>query len=98
MLLFKQYMLVGGMPKAVEKYLSGNRSFAAADREKRDILALYRDDINKVDRTYRAKVLSVYDQISAFLSQHEKRVRLSNIKEGSTYPSYQDTFFGLVIQ
>ena len=83
------------MPKAVEKYLSGNRSFAAADREKRDILALYRDDINKVDRTYRAKVLSVYDQISAFLSQHEKRVRLSNIKEGSTYPSYQDTFFWL---
>ena len=54
--------------------------------------------MDKVDRTYRAKVLSVYDQISAFLSQHEKRVRLSNIKEGSTYPSYQDTFFGLVIQ
>lgn len=95
MLLFKQYMLVGGMPKAVEKYLDGNRSFAAADQEKRDILALYRDDINKVDRTYRAKVLSIFDQIPAFLSLHEKRVRLSNIEEGSSYPSYQDTFFWL---
>ena len=95
MLLFKQYMLVGGMPKVVEKYLSGGRSFVAADKEKRDILALYRDDINKIDRTYRAKVLSVFDQIPAFLSQHEKRVRLSNIEEGSTFPSYQDTFFWL---
>ena len=95
MLLFKQYMLVGGMPKAVEKYLVGNRNFAAADQEKRDILALYRDDINKVDRTYRAKVLSIFDQIPAFLSMHEKRVRLSNIEEGSSYPSYQDTFFWL---
>ena len=95
MLLFKQYMLVGGMPKAVEKYIDGNRSFVAADKEKRDILALYRDDIGKVDRTYRSKVLSIYDQIPAFLSQHEKRVRLSNIESKSTFPMYQDTFFWL---
>ena len=42
---------------------------------------LYRNDINKIDRSYRAKVLFIYDQIPAFLSQHEKRVRLSNIEE-----------------
>ena len=79
MLLFKQFMLVGGMPKVVEKYLTGDRNFEAADREKRDILALYRDDIGKIDRAYRSKVLSVFDQIPAFLSRHEKRVRLSNL-------------------
>lgn len=95
MLLFKQYMLVGGMPKAVEKYIDNNRSFAAADLEKRDILSLYRDDIGKVDRAYRSKVLSIFDQIPAFLSQHEKRVRLSNIEAKSTFPMYQDTFFWL---
>lgn len=95
MLLFKQYMLVGGMPKAVEKYLDGNRSFAAADREKRDILSLYRDDIGKIDRTYRARTLSVFDQIPAFLSRHEKRVRLSDVRDGSTFPMYEDTFFWL---
>lgn len=95
MLLFKQYMLVGGMPKAVEKYIDNNRNFAAADLEKRDILSLYRDDIGKIDRTYRSKVLSIYDQIPSFLSQHEKRVRLSNIEEKSTFPMYQDTFFWL---
>lgn len=95
MMLFKQYMLVGGMPKAVEKYLSCSRSFARADEEKRDILQLYRDDISKIDRTYKAKVLSVFDQIPAFLSQHEKRVRLSNISSSSSLPSYEETFFWL---
>lgn len=95
MLLFKQYILVGGMPMSVSKYLNSNRSFAAADAEKRDILTLYENDINKADIKYRSKVASVFAQIPAFLSQHEKRVRLSNIEEKSTFPMYQDTFFWL---
>ncbi len=95
MMLFKQYILVGGMPKAVAKYLDNNRSFSAADIEKRDILALYRSDIGKIDRNYRSKVLSIFDQIPSFLSQHEKRVRLSSIEEKSTFPMYEETFFWL---
>lgn len=95
MMLFKQYILVGGMPKAVAKYIDNNRSFAAADMEKRDILSLYRGDICKIDRSYRSRVLSIFDQIPAFLSQHEKRVRLSSIEVRSTFPMYEDTFFWL---
>jgi len=95
MLLFKQYMLVGGMPKSVSKYIENNRSFSAADIEKRDILSLYKNDINKADVKYRSKIAAIFAQIPTFLSQHEKRVRLSNIEEGSTFPKYQDTFFWL---
>lgn len=95
MLLFKQYMLVGGMPKPVSAYIENDRNFAAADAEKRDILTLYEGDINKADATYRSKVASIFQQIPSFLSQHEKRVRLSNIETNSTYPMYQDTFFWL---
>ena len=95
MLLFKQYMLVGGMPMSLSKYLENNRSFISSDEEKRDILALYRDDINKIQAKYRTKVLSIYDQIPSFLSQHEKRVRLSNIELNSAFPMYQDTFYWL---
>ena len=95
MLLFKQYMLVGGMPKPLSEYIENGRNFAAADAEKRDILTLYQSDINKADATYRSKVASIFQQIPAFLSQHEKRVRLSNIEKNSTYPMYQDTFFWL---
>ena len=63
--------------------------------EKRDILSLYRSDISKIDRNYRSKVLSIFDQIPGFLSQHEKRVRLSSIEEKSTFPMYEETFFWL---
>lgn len=48
MLLFRQYMLVGGMPQSVVAYVENQKDFAAADREKRDILNLYRNDI-KID-------------------------------------------------
>jgi predicted AAA+ superfamily ATPase len=92
MLLFKQYILVGGMPRSVAKYLESNRTFIESDTEKRDILELYRNDINKAEIKYRSKIASVFEQIPAFLSQHEKRVRLSNIEEKSTYPAYEDTF------
>lgn len=95
MLLFKQYMLVGGMPKPVSEYIENGRDFNAADIEKRDILTLYQNDINKADATYRSKVSSIFRQIPAFLSQHEKRVRLSNISTNTTFPMYQDTFFWL---
>ncbi len=95
MLLFKQYMLVGGMPKVVSKYIENDKSFISADVEKRDILSLYRADINKIDKNYKSKVLSIFDQIPGFLSQHEKRVRLSNIEKNSTYPMYEETFFWL---
>lgn len=95
MMLFKQFMLVGGMPKVVEKYINNDRNFVLADIEKRDILSLYRSDINKIDRKYRSKVLSIFDQIPGFLSQHEKRVRISSIEKKSTYPMYEDTFFWL---
>ncbi len=95
MMLFKQFILVGGMPKAVEKYIENDRNFYLADVEKRDILSLYHSDINKIDKKYRSKVLSIFDQIPGFLSQHEKRVRLSSIEKNSTYPMYEETFFWL---
>ena len=80
---------------SVSKYLEEDRSFTAADTEKRDILVLYRNDIGKADVKYRSRIASIFDQIPAFLSQHEKRVRLSNIEEKSSFPMYQDTFFWL---
>lgn len=95
MLLFKQYILIGGMPKSVIAFIEGGRDFDRADREKRDILNLYRDDILKINSRYRSKVLSVFEQIPGFLSKHEKRVILSKIAEGSTIDQYSDTFFWL---
>ena len=95
MLLFKQYMLVGGMPKPVIKFIENNKSFFEVDKEKRDILALYREDIMKINARYRSKVLTIFDQIPGLLSKHEKRVVFKEIKEGSQADQYEETFFWL---
>lgn len=95
MLLFKQYMLVGGMPMPVIKYIENDKSFFEADKEKRDILSLYREDIMKINARYRSKVLAIFDQIPGLLSKHEKRVVFKEIKEGSQADQYEETFFWL---
>ncbi len=95
MLLFRQYMLVGGMPRSVVSFIETRKDFEAADAEKRDILDLYRSDIMKIDAKYRSKVLSIFDQIPGFLSSHEKRVVLKEIGQGSYANQYEETFFWL---
>lgn len=95
MLLFRQYMIVGGMPKSLSAYLENNRSFEMADMEKRDILTLYRNDIMKIKSGYRSSVLSIFDQIPAFLSRSERWVVMNRIEKGASFPKYHDTFFWL---
>lgn len=95
MLLFKQYLLVGGMPMSIVAFLDGRKDFGKADLEKRDILALYRNDIMKIKAQYRSKVLAIFDQIPGLLSRHEKRVVFNRIVEGSSADQYEETFFWL---
>lgn len=95
MLLFKQYLLVGGMPMSIVAFLEGRKDFGKSDIEKRDILALYRDDIMKIKAQYRSKVMAIFDQIPGLLSRHEKRVVFNRIAEGSLAEQYEDTFFWL---
>ncbi len=95
MLLFKEYILVGGMPMAVSAFIENNKSLEKADIEKRDILTLYREDIMKIKTQYRSKVLAIYDQIPSLLSRHEKRVVFNEIDTGSSAMAYEETFFWL---
>ena len=95
MLLFKEYMLIGGMPQSLVAYIENNKDFEKSDKEKRDILSLYGNDIMKIKSSNRAKVLAIFDQIPGLLSQHEKRVVFKNIIPGSFAEQYEDSFFWL---
>jgi len=95
MRLFKEYMLVGGMPQAVKAYKYGGRDFALADIEKRDILDLYRDDIRKAARKYSSRVSAIFENVPAYLSTHEKKVTLGSIEKGATFDKYDEPFFWL---
>ena len=95
MLLFRQFMLVGGMPQSIVAFLENDRDFYAADKRKRAILDLYREDIMKIKKPYRSKVLAVFDQVPGLLSKHEKRVKINTIEEGARAIQYENTFFWL---
>ena len=95
MRLFKEYILVGGMPQAVLAYKNGGRDFAAADTEKRDILALYRDDIKKAARRYNSKVSAIFENIPAYLSTHKKKIVLREIDSNSSFDKYDEPLFWL---
>lgn len=93
--LFKEYMLVGGMPQAVVAFAENGRDFAAADMEKRDILGLYRDDIKKAAKRYHSRVSALFENIPAYLSTHEKKIVLKDIEAGATFDKYDDPLFWL---
>lgn len=96
MQLFKQYMLIGGMPQSIAEFLEHSFSFEYSDKRKRSIIALYKKDIQKIKGAYKSKVLSTFLQIPAFLSKHEKRVSLSKIESGiNTENTYENTFMWL---
>ena len=93
--LFKEYMLVGGMPQAVVAFAEHSRDFVYADIEKRDILELYRDDIKKASKKYNSRVSAIFENIPAYLSTHEKKIVLSEIERGATFDRYDEPLFWL---
>ena len=91
---FRQYMIVGGMPQAVEEYRI-TRDFTKVDKIKRNILNLYRQDIGKHAEGYHLKVESIFDEIPAQLQKHEKKFKLSAISKEARFRSYEDAMFWL---
>lgn len=67
---FRQYLIVGGMPRAVNAYVE-TRDFERVDRVKRDILELYRSDIVKHAEGYEMRVEQIFDDIPAQLQKME---------------------------
>lgn len=92
--LLKQYMIVGGMPQAVEEYVR-THDFDAVDMVKRRILELYRADIAKHAGGFRQRVESIFDEIPSQLSKHEKRFQLSSIGKNARMREYEDAFVWL---
>jgi uncharacterized protein len=91
---FRQYMIVGGMPQAVSKYVE-TRNFEKVDEVKRDILSLYRNDIRKYAESQENKVTAIFEEIPGQLQKHEKRFRLSTLQNEARMRDYAEAFFWL---
>ncbi|MDR0308658.1 MAG: AAA family ATPase [Coriobacteriales bacterium] len=94
MRLFREYMLVGGMPQSILAYKETG-SLEAADTEKRRILKLYKNDIAKYSGRDSGRVMSVFDEIPSQLSKHEKKFTLSALGDNARMREYSDAFFWL---
>lgn len=75
---FRLYMLVGGMPQAVSKYLS-TRSLLETDRIKRTIISLYDKDFMRIDPSGRASMM--FKAIPAQLNKNASRYQVSSVME-----------------
>ena len=79
MRIFRLYMLIGGMPQAIETYIEQN-NLQVVDETKREIVDLYEEDFTKIDGTGLAG--NIFDAIPANLSGNASRYVLSNAREG----------------
>lgn len=92
--LFRQYLIVGGMPQAVQEYVN-NHDFDKVDLIKRQILNLYRNDIRKYAEGLELRVTSIFDALPGQLQKHEKKFRLSALKAEARMRDYEDAFLWL---
>ncbi|MCR4801511.1 MAG: AAA family ATPase [Lachnospiraceae bacterium] len=91
MKMFRQYMLVGGMPQAVIAY-AATKDFEQTENEKRKILTLYRNDVGEYAKGWERKVLAVFDGIPRQLSKREKKYTLASLQKEARLREYRTAF------
>ena len=94
MTLFRQYLIVGGMPEAVEEY-SISRDFKKVDNIKRSILNLYQNDIEKHGEKDVLRIKQIYNLIPTQLSNANKRFMFSAIADSARYREYENALLWL---
>jgi len=91
---FREYLIVGGMPQAVAKYVE-TKDFTKVDAIKRQILRLYRNDIKKFAGAAANRIGDIYDAIPGQLQKHEKKFTLSALGDEARMREYNRAFFWL---
>lgn len=86
---FRLYMLVGGMPQAVNAYLETN-DFTRVDYAKRKILELYYSDFRKIDPV--GRISTIFSHIPAELSRNVMRYKVGSVIEGARPSRFGELF------
>ena len=91
---FKLYLVVGGMPAAVQKYVDTN-DLAAVAAEQRFVIRAYRRDISKYDPDHALRIREIYDLLPSELASENKRFKLSGAVPDSRFSRIEDGFLWL---
>lgn len=88
MSLFRDYVIIGGMPEVVSTYVK-NKNFSGTLDIQRQLLKDYEEDITKyVEGLDKAKVKAVYNHISTFLAKENKRFQITKIARNARNRDY----------
>ena len=95
--LFRKYLLVGGLPDAVNAFLE-TRNIQRVREIQEEIHDYYAADASKYDEERKLKILRIYDLIPSNMENKKKRVVAQSIenKRGKTFNDYQDEFEYLI--
>lgn len=95
--LFRKYLLVGGLPEAVNTYIE-TKNIQAVREVQREIHDYYAADASKYGAERKLKIRGIYDMIPSNMENKKKRVVAQNIdnKRGKTFNDYQDEFEYLI--
>ena len=92
--LFELYLIVGGMPAAVGKYLATN-NLREVLTEQRSILQLYKMDISQYDPDRKLYIEEIFDLIPSELNSQNKRFILKSLNENFKFSRYENSFIWL---
>lgn len=95
--LFRKYLLVGGLPDAINSYLA-DKNIKLVREIQSEIHDYYAADASKYDEENKLKIRRIYDMIPSNMENKKKRLVAKNIeqKKGKTFQDYQDEFEYLI--
>lgn len=88
------YLMVGGMPAAVQCYIDTNDMYAVQQKQK-EIMTMYRWDISQYDLNRKLYIKEIFDLIPSELNAKNKRFILKNLNEHARFTRYEDSFLWL---
>lgn len=90
--LFRLYLVVGGMPEAVQTHLDERGDLGAVRDVHRDLVRLYREDIAKHAGNRALQVKAIYDALPSQLDKENKRFQLKSLKKEAKFERFANDF------
>ncbi len=86
---FKTYLLVGGLPEAINKFLE-NRNMTHVRKVHRNIHNLYRIDASQYDTEKKLLIRKIYDMIPSYMENKKKRIIVKHVEDTKSHKQFSD--------
>ena len=92
--LYHLYLIIGGMPQAVQRYVD-TKDLRQVGEVLKDIIRLYKRDFTKYEKKNKLKLISIYDLIPSELNKQNKRFVFTYLNKQLKFDRYENSFLWL---